>query len=319
MRDDLCFDDDMLDGGVSLDLIKGHLRTVHYDYEQMSMLNHFELSNWAAPVGYVAGNHDYVATVQAFKNGGAELTLKSVDMLAVGAMLGSKQKTGTREKSEMTENDIARSVQRAKKKVRQNIKNAGCDRLLTLTRRENDKDSFWNEQAWLKAWRKFIRLCVKAGIYFDYVATLEPHKKGNYHLHAAISGHVHVNTIRKIWIVVNGGVSGCANVDVSFRKDKTPTERLAGVARYVSKYITKYTDTFGFNKKRYWSSRSDMPAAKKVVLKSKTFDDAFAELCKLLGLDCVNTLKKAFKFKSADGLTAAWFNYADSTQRECPF
>jgi hypothetical protein len=62
-----------------------------------------------------------------------------------------------------------------------------------------------------------------------------------------------------------------------------------------------------------------MPAAKKVVLKSKTFDDAFVELCKLLGLDCINTLKKAFQFKSADGLTAAWFNHEESMQRECPF
>jgi hypothetical protein len=241
-------------------------------------------------------------------------------MQSFGNLMANKGKvTGKREKREMNENDKIRSAQRAKKAVRQLIKQKGCDRLLTLTRRENNPDTFKNENEWLDDFRRFTRLCRTAGIELDYVATLEKHKKGNLHLHAAIVGKVHINTIRKIWLQVVG--KGEGNVDISFKRHQTPTQRLAGVARYVSKYITKQLDNFDFNKKRYWASRSEpLEKPKKIILSAQDMVGALAELAGVLSLDLQELNKKVFEYgKKLGERSGAWFNYEPSMQLEVPF
>ena len=313
MSADYDFLDDLL-SIAPLDLLIGHLRTVDGIYRELKDFAFAELKNWYSPVGWIASGNEMVATVQPFKAGGYEVTVKNVDMKSFGNLMSNKGKvTGKREKREMNENDKIRSAQRSKKAVRQLIKQKGCDRLLTLTRRENNPDTFKNENEWLEDFRRFVRLCRIAGIELDYVATLEKHKKGNFHLHAAIVGKVHINTIRKIWLQVVG--KGQGNVDISFKQHQTPTQRLAGVARYVSKYITKQLDNFDFNKKRYWASRSEpLEKPKKIILSAQDMAGALAELAGVLSLDLGAMTKKVFLYG-----TGAWFNYDESMQLEIPF
>ncbi|MGV1046890.1 rolling circle replication-associated protein [Limnohabitans sp.] len=321
MSADYDFLDDLFETA-PLDLLIGHLRTVNSNYRELKDFAFSELKGWYCPVeGWVATGNEMVATIQPFKAGGYEVTVKNVDMQSLGNLMSNKGAvTGKREKRVMNENDRIRSAQRAKKKVRLLIKQKGCDRLLTLTRRENNPDTFKNEDEWLEDFRKFVRLCRIAGIELDYVATLEKHKKGNFHLHAAIVGRVHINTVRKIWLQVCGG-KGQGNVDISFKQHQTPTQRLAGVARYVSKYITKQLDNFDFNRKRYWASRSEpLEKPKKIILSAQDMAGALAELAGVLSLDLEILSKKVFEYgKKAGERAGAWFSYEPSMQLEIPF
>jgi len=300
-----------------LDLTIGHLRVTNSRYHALRDFAFSELKGWYSPVGWFATGNELVATIQCFKAGGYEATVKSVDMNSLGRLMANKGIFGKREKHDsVNENDVIRSVQRAKKKVRQLIKDRGADRLLTLTKRENDSNTFWSNDDWLKAWREFVRLCRIANIELDYVATLEKHKKGNFHLHAAIVGRVHINTIRKIWCKINGG-KGSGNVDIKFYQHKTVTERLAGVARYVSKYITKQVENFDFNKKRYWASRSSdaLRSPSRIILSSSDMASALAELAGVLCLDLHELNKKVFLYgKKAGERSGAWFGYHESMQ-----
>ncbi len=308
-----------LDGGFLLDLTNGHLTNVDNRYIALNDFAFSELRNWHCPAdGYVATEADVVVSIQEFESGGYEATAKHVDMLAFGARMSNKGvKKGKREPhGEMNENDKIRSTQRAKKKARQQIKNKGCDRLLTFTKRESDASKFWSKDDWLKAWTEFLRLCRLAGIELVYVAVLEPHKKGNFHLHAAVKGYVKINTVRSIWCAVNGG-RGTANIDVKFYQNKTPTERLAGVAKYVSKYITKQLDDSRFNRKRYWVSREDgteLTPVKRLILNAQNMADALVELASVLCLELDVLKEKVFNFGGG-----FWFNYEPEMAKEVPF
>lgn len=307
-----------LDSSSFLDLTIGHLRYVNNSYSKLGVFAFSDLKGWYKPsIAWSATEADIVATIQTFNTGGFEATAKYVDMVKLGNMMSSKPKTGKREKHDkVKENDKIRSVQRAKKKARQIIKNKGCDRLLTLTKRESDPSKFWSKQDWLKAHREFIRQCRVAGVVFPYLGVPEPHKKGNYHMHIAIKGRVHINTLRKIWWGITGG-RGMGNVDIKFHQHKTPTERLAGVARYVSKYITKQLDSADFNRKRYWASRDDdggLPPIKRIILNAQNMADALIELADALCLELDVLKEKVFNFGGG-----FWFNYEPVMQKEVPF
>jgi hypothetical protein len=309
---------DDLDSSAFLDSTIGHLRYVNHDYTALNYFAYSDLKGWYKPTnGWHATEADVVVTIQNFNTGGFEATGKYIDMLKLGDMMSSKPKTGKRESHDkVKENDQIRSVQRAKKKARQLIKNKGCDRMLTLTKRESDPSKFWTKDDWLKAFREFIRRCRDAGIVFPYVGTPEKHIKGNYHMHIAIKGHVHINTIRQIWWGVTGG-RGMGNVDISFYQHKTPSERLAGVAKYVSKYITKQLSSADFNRKRYWASRDDdgaLPPAKRLILNAKNMADALVELADALCLDFDALKEKVFEFGSG-----FWFSYEPEMAKEVPF
>ena len=57
---------------------------------------------------------------------------------------------------------------------------------------------------------------------FPYVAILEKHEKGNYHLHVAWCGRVNVGIVRKMWLAALGGGKGCGNIDA---KNQSPMRR----------------------------------------------------------------------------------------------
>jgi hypothetical protein len=303
-------------GEAPLDLIKGHLTETTYTKASRGFSFYDSPKGWHVPEGYESTPaNNYVAKIQPFQSGGYEVTVSSLDIQKIGRMMDAPRSTGKREKGEQNENDVVTSIQRSKKKVRHLIKSMGCDRLLTLTRREKEQDEFWTIEQWKVAWDKFRRLCEKAGVDLQYVAVLEAHKKGNYHLHAAIVGKLSVNIIRGIWLACTGG-KGSGNVDIQMKQNCTVHQRRAGLAKYVSKYITKQAELVEFNKKRYWSSRHKLPDARRYVLTADNFEAALNELLSYLGLNPLRVDGKIFVFPDENG---CWFNYDESFSSPPPF
>jgi len=304
-------------GEAPLDLIKGHLTDNSYDKASRGYPYLSELKNWYIPVeghDYTKEFH-YVLKVQPFSLGGYEATITELDLESIGRMMDMEKKGGKREEGEQNINDIISSQQRSKKNVRLKIKEMGCDRLLTLTRRENKETEFWTVQQWADAWDNFRRLCKKYGYEFQYVAVLERHKSGALHLHAAIDRHIPVKIIRGLWYSCVGG-KGQGNIDISFKQDLTVHQRRAGCAKYVSKYITKQSGHVEFNKKRYWSSKCKLMPPVRYILRAGDISKALEEVYVFLNLDLLASAGKTFVFPKKDG---AWFSYDDDMRKPVPF
>jgi hypothetical protein len=339
-----------------LDLTIGHLRTaepteqqnVHIDndfeyddtipfitsppsplYIPMRRADTLEpVRGWYNVAGAEYKERPMVAKIQRFASGGYEAVVSWIDLEKVGRAMDRQWFDGKpinvkREEREQNENDIVRSRERAKKQVRLRVKNMDCDRLLTLTRRESNPVSFWRMDDWRAAWKRFVKLCARSGSPLHYVAVLEMHEKGNYHLHAAIKGNVNVKLIRRLWLICCGGrgnergADSLGNVDVSYKRNITGHKRRSGISRYISKYITKQVSA-GFNKKRYWSSRTELPAVERYVLGADCVLGALVELCQFLGLDVLVLLnkKRVFIFPDQSG---SWFSYDDELAIPPPF
>lgn len=294
-------------GGNPLDLINGHL--TEYTHIPVDRGTPTPPKGWFKP----RFGHDpqqvwhYVAKVQRFQSGGYEVTLTRQDLAALAALSDAPRATGKREQGEQNENDVISSIMRSKRRVRHLIKSMGCDRLLTLTKRENEASAYWSTDDWKQAWDRFNRACKKMGVALSYVAVLERHKKGNYHMHAAIVGHINVKHIRQIWWACCGG-RGLGNVDVKMRADLSVHQRRAGLAKYVSKYITKQANQSEFNKKRYWPSRHKLPDLLRIILRADEAQAALSELASTFGLDLDRLKETAYSFESGLGF---WFSYDD--------
>lgn len=306
-----------------LDLFNGHLTDSFppsfFSPVSRGLPPQFEPRGWFAPDGRCpakdSGFH-YVAKVQRFESGGYEAMFLRSDLSEVARLMDAPRASGSRVQGEQDENNIASSINRSKRRIRHLIKSMGCDRLLTLTKRESDPNAFWGVQDWAAAWERFNRACKKMGVALVYVAVLERHKKGNYHLHAAIAGRISVKHIRKIWLACCGGGKGAGNVDVSMKQGLTPHKRRAGLARYVSKYVSKQLGHTEFNKKRYWSSRHKLPDTVRYVLSADDAKAALVEFAGLFALDAKALLGSAFFFKS--GL-CAWFAFDEFLAASPPF
>jgi len=112
------------------------------------------------------------------------------------------------------------------------------------------------------------------------------------------------------------------NVDIKFRGDLSDHARRAGLAKYVSKYITKQVGQTEFNKKRYWSSRHKLPSPRRYILKSMDMLGAMQEICSYLGLVLSNVADVAYQFSSfKDGLEfhGLWFSFDDDLVSPVPF
>jgi len=272
---------------LALDLNKEHLTTQN-TFRPVSTC--FDAKNWFVRQDYPGPCEDgnFVLKIQPFTSGGYEATCRLLNLPNLANMSMARRRRGKRVQVEHNEEALKKSIFRARRQLRLSVKNIGADRLFTLTRRESeaDKAAWWNPKDWSDAWAKFIRMAKRAGIDLAYVAVLEHHKKGNYHLHVAITGFINVNLARRIWLVICGG-KGMGNVDVRAKNHGLHRfEKSARIARYISKYITKgFEENVRFNKKRYWASRHDMPAAKRIILNSLDINAAFREVCELYSLN----------------------------------
>jgi hypothetical protein len=273
-----------------LDLIEEHLTydSLNSEYRQGVHGGHL-IKNWYFPDDWrgALSSETYVLKIQSFAKGGYEATVRSVDLERIGDAIVNGGKRGKREAPDVVSyENQQKAASRSKRKMRHLVKNMMADHLVTFTKRESDSSSFWGAEQWSKAWDKFRRHLTRYLGEFPYVAILEKHEKGNYHLHVAWCGRVNVGLVRKMWLAALGGGKGCGNIDAKHIKVPSGGDRAARIARYISKYVGKHFDADPrYNKKRYWSSRQTLEEARRYVLKADTLDGAIEQMRRMLGLD----------------------------------
>lgn len=204
--------------------------------------------------------------IQPFSNGGFEAKAALVDRDKLSALIASNRSRGKRSKPRERDEykiaeDRSKSAYRAAKRVRQLCLEIGADRMLTLTSRRLLTDL----EKTKAAWARFMRLLDRAGAKFRYIAVPEFHASGEHiHIHVALHGFARVDLLRRCWQIALGGkgsergAESPGNVDIKsqFKKGQLKEARCAGIAGYLSKYITKgFEQHYHFNKKRYWASR----------------------------------------------------------------
>ncbi len=297
-----------------LDLIEEHLTydTIEPEYRQGAQGGHL-IKNWFFPVDWrgASSPETYVMKVQPFAKGGYEASIRAVDLERIGNAIMGGGKRGKREAPDyVSVENQEKAAARAKRKMRHLVKNMMADHLVTFTKAEGPGTKHWGADEWAawadggkeeweakygafmgpdewaKVWDKFRRLLTRYLGDFPYVAILEKHAKGNYHLHVAWCGRVNVGLVRKMWLAALGGGKGCGNIDAKHIKVPAGGDRASRIARYISKYVAKhFEDDPRYNKKRYWASRQTLEEARRYVLTAVTLDGAIEQMRKFLGLD----------------------------------
>jgi len=300
-------------------LIEEHLTDIPFDLGRRApMVSGKLLANWSIPADFAPasdGSLNFVLKVQRFAAGGSECTIRGLDLEKIARAIDvSGQVRGKREiPDEPNQEAIEKASARAKRKVRYLVKNMGATHLCTLTKRELSGSDCWSHDDWAKAWDRLRRALEKAIGSFPYVAILEQHQKGNFHLHIAWVGKINLNLMRPLWWGICGG-RGQGNVDARYIKVRQGLERADRIAGYISKYVTKaFEQTSRFNKKRYWSSRQSLEEARRFVLNALTLDQAFSEARNIIGFDPMkyvtgkdNRVQGMFRFPDDSGI---WFNF----------
>lgn len=271
------------------------------------------VENWMVESGYTAppdGEKTPVLKVQKFEAGGYEATVRMLDLAKIGRAMNRAHRRGKREEpGERDPDSVRKAGARAKRRVRHLVKNMGATNLVTLTRRESAEDveagRSWTAEQWASAWDRLRRCLVRVIGEFPYVAVLEQHAKGNFHLHVAWVGKVNLNIMRPLWWAIAGG-RGQGNVHSQYIKVSRGCARSAVIARYISKYVTKHFEEEGrFNKKRYWASRQDMPAIKRYILNCPDAIEALKERYELMDINLTDR-HNFFLFPDGSGW---WWNF----------
>lgn len=304
----------------ALDLIEEHLTYIpqNPEYRRVETAGRL-MEGWYVPQDFEGASDlgNYVLKVQPFAKGGYEATVRFLDLQKINAAMERSPIRGKREEPEepSVESQLKAGA-RAKRKVRLLTKNMMASHLVTFTKRETVETGYWTTDDWAKAWDKFRRNLTRIDGEFPYVAVLEKHQKGNFHLHVAWCGRVNVKLVRRLWLACIGGGAGCGNIDAKHIKVPHGGDRAARIARYISKYVTKTFETDArFNKKRYWHSRQSLEDARRYVLKAASLDAAMAEMVKMLSLDMSRfmvmdskglRLEDVFAFPDGGGLWLAY-------------
>jgi hypothetical protein len=282
----------------------------------------------------------YCLTVQPFRAGGYEATFRLVDLQKAADLAALPRKFGKRiEPGERTQDSLNVSRQRAKSMVRKRVKDMGANRLCTLTVRQNDEIGYMSPEDWHKSFARYVRLLRKAGLMNDYLAVMEPHKKGLERLGARAGGaaladpltetpnaiwdiplHIHfvtrsefkmpINLMRKCWAIACGRDS---NIDVQWLRVKNGDDSaIEKTASYVSKYITKGLAEFErFNKKRYWAAGDPLLEKGRTWLQSRDFRTAADEVMVRLQIGSAEfqsliVHRRIFTFPDGSGF---WLNF----------
>lgn len=157
-------------------------------------------------------------------------------------------------RSEMSDDDRARSARRARKMVRHRIKQLAGDRILTLTSRKY----MYDQSRCFVALKEFNRLMTLRFPRWAYVAVPELHPKhaDHWHMHLAINAYYQVDAVRLLWRqALRNCFKECkldhtpGNIDI--RKREGSRHSLNALARYLSKYITKQTEDGWMHSRRY--------------------------------------------------------------------
>ena len=168
--------------------------------------------------------------------------------------------TISRSRDEMIPEQLELSVQRAKTQMRHKIIMLGCDRMVTLTYRENmcDRDLAYEH------FGKFAKLCNKEFGSFENVAVTEKQKRGAIHFHVAINKYYPVMVLNRLWRQSigereDGQTSGHVHIKkkaAHIQPNSLTKKVITGLARYMSKYMSKDIEGQEVGKKRYSSSRN---------------------------------------------------------------
>lgn len=295
------------------------------------------IKNWFVPEDWqgTGGQLQYVLKIQPLGSAGYEATVRQVDMDRIGDAVLNGRRTGKREApEEISAENQQKAASRAKRQMRLKVKNMMADHLVTFTKAEGpvttnwgrselaewdsvgrslweqEHGAFWGPDEWAVAWDKFRRLLTRVLGEFPYVAILEKHIKGNYHLHVAWCGRVNVGIVRKMWLLALGGGKGSGNIDAKHIKAPAGCDRATRIARYISKYVSKHFDAEPrYNKKRYWASRQTLEEARRYVLSADTLDGAVEQMRRMLGLD----FSKFVVLEHGKLRTQGLFNFPDGS------
>lgn len=236
-----------------------HLVQGHYSEADAKALAHQERERLnEAERGFVDGpwKDTIVGRMRYFEDGSVNFYAYP---LSVRTRLGELRarwlaKRTKRGESENSEQSQESSSKRAKKNVRLRCQTIAADRLLTLTYRGSMTDI----ERLKRDFDAFRRAMRRAGEW-HYVAVVERHKSGGFHVHVAVHGRLAYNLVRGIWRRVVGtdeqGRTG-GNINVRNPKDGVRYGKWLRhqLAAYIAKYISK-GDEHELNKKRYWSSK----------------------------------------------------------------
>ena len=211
----------------------------------------------------------------------------------------------------MKPDDIKRSQQRAKTRVRQLVTEMRAETMMTLATRRGFGGKVDTRQDMLglhsSFWRRVLRLDPRA--LCVVVPEPFPSCKAHFHLHCAVRTRLHVTVLRRLWyatILADRGLPANTNTD----KENSPgsinltfpkrfigsgDERALWISRYIAKYMTKDDDKALFNRKRYWSSKAIalMPAVFMWLAATNQLD-AICEARRLLGYS--GTVEEAAAF-----------------------
>lgn len=256
------------------------------------------LEKWSVPVEWEGPDDaNYVLKIQPLNKSGLEATCKLLDLEKISAACQGLRRRGKRKASEAKNpEDVAAAARsRAAKKVRLCAKSMSVDRLLTFTERCKQDEQGRSRDQWVQVWDKFRRLMAQAGWVFHYVCALEKHKKGNFHLHVAVAGHFPLKLAHHCWRAALGPRADGATpggVNLRWRRvHAADAQNASCIATYISKYISKDTDTVEFNKKRYWRSRHSLPEARRLVLRASSLRDAIDEAMNMLDVELAQYLR----------------------------
>ena len=190
-------------------------------------------------------------------------------------------------RADMDEEQLHRSIIRAKKNARYKALGLGVDRLLTFTTRENIQD---RDLAY-KYLEKTIKLYnSKSNKKLQYVAVMELQKRGAIHFHLATNEYHDVVALRKCWMKAIGG-DGTVNVTnpKNYQRSKDGHWNRADIVKYITKYISKDYDKNNIvGKKRYSSSRGILKPMKHIIyipLGDNTFRIVLALIKEYTGAD----------------------------------
>lgn len=248
---------------------------------------------------------DYETTVRQFANGQTEVITHVVRPMARIARserwclcnpIKLRPSTDEEEMEELTEEEIeaeekrkaeeniARSVRRARQKLRWYIKSICADHMLTLNYRENMQD----EEKLKRDWKAFYRMVRARYPKWEFVAIREKQDRGALHLHVAVVGRQNIKYLRKCWYTVLGASPDATGADTPGQINvRAPSKRWGGqgyewkadkLAGYLGKYLHKCFDLSEHHSKRYWHSKGiALPVPQRIWLGATSFVDAIEQ------------------------------------------
>lgn len=265
------------------------------------------------------------AKVQEFSAGGCEVTISAINMNRYSDRALQKRQNGARIARKGTVEDLEKSRRRAKRTVRLKCKEMGADHLVTLTTR-----AILSMADLTAAFARFTDLLkYHLGVKLEYVCVPEQHPTNleHLHLHLAIRGRLGARQMvifRRCWYVSLGGKGNAKGADVPggfnirhIRVSGGPLRRMDKIAAYLSKYITK-ASCVAFNKKSYWASKIDIPAARSYWLKASRIGEALVEF--LVTFDFFPS-HSGQDFFHARNIDLIWMRYVPDPKEplQCPF